>query len=367
MTILYDPKNIDQRRVSFAEHDDIYIIREEEEGGDQLGLSSIIEHGTCDERRSGTDFETPKLDDGADHGEEEDSQHQRSLDVRENMRDCVYNWTLSPYWKLLEGCVDDEHGEAKDVQKYITTYACLEVDGDSPRGLERQVCRGHHDARKTLIDNATHAVLSEYFKLRYEENLPDSEIWKNIRHTYKDHSRGARALAKKLGKADEVAANRKETCPEKALALIEELKEKLKSGSLRVKKSNSCSSKRDSENSTRGARSSNSTRGPRSMAPLPMKANSDHSPSSLHHKKFSKAKKDKGKAAPMRFPSFSSKSKKDKRHLEDHAADLFHEIDKKGKTKRSSTWRSLKKKISKTKTVHSSNSDSPIEGAIRTQ
>ena len=344
-----------QRSVSFAEHDEVFIIPEDGEDGDQLGFSSVIERElqSCD-RTESTQLAAK------DHCEDEDSRHKRTFDIRENMRDCVYNWSLSPYWELLEGCVNDKDGEAKDVQKYITTYACLEIDGDTPRGLERQVCQGHHDARKRLTENTTQAVLSQYFRLRYEEKHSDSEVWKRLRFVYKEHSKGARALAKKFGKADEVAAKRKEANLEKALALIQELKEKLKQGSLRVKKASSCSSTRESNNSTRGVRS-------RSIdSLLPLRSESDHvSSSSSRHMRSIKQKKE-NKTVAMRFPSFSSKSRKEGRHLNDHAADLYHEIDKKGKTKRSSRWRSLKERI--TKTVQSSSREaSPTETTLRTQ
>ena len=275
-----------QPSVSFAEHNEVFIICENDENDDQLGISSVIERERLSTQVS-----------AKDQCEDEDSQHKRTIDIRDNMRDCVYNWSLSSYWKLLEGCVNDKDGEAKDVQKYITTYACLEIDGDTPRGLERQVCQGHHDARKTLTENTTQAVLSQYFRLRYEEKHSDSEVWKRLRFVYKEHSKGARALAKKFGKADEVAAKRKEANLEKALALIQELKEKLKQGSLRVKKASSCSSTRESNNSTRGVRS-------RSIdSLLPLRSESDHvSSSSSRHMRSIKQKKEKGR--PLRSPFF---------------------------------------------------------------
>lgn len=326
------------RTVHFAEHEDVFIIRNAEARQDDLGSSSI------------TGGQQLILGTSEDEDEDDEESH-RALDVRENMRECVYFWAARPYWQLLEGCVNDEDGDAKDVQKYITTHACLEVDSDSPRGLERQICPKHHAIRKQQQEDATHAVLSGDFRLKYEEHHSDDEVWKRLRHVSKEHSRGAKALARKLGKADEVAVKR-ETSSEKAVEYIEELKEKLKNGSLRVQRETSTSS------ASNGPKSK--TNSPKAaFDPLSSTDSQESISKSLHSLSRSLHKKDKNKKVPkapiMRFPSFSSKSKKQQHN---HAADLFHEIDMKGKTKRSSPWKSLKKKI--TKTVHSTSTTTTI-------
>ncbi|CAB9520104.1 expressed unknown protein [Seminavis robusta] len=325
------------RKVQFAENNDVFIIREMKDDSFYIESSS------------------QGLDDSNDDDEENDYQSS-VVDIRENMRDCIVTWSKTPYWKLLEGAVDDEDGEAKDVQRYITCYARVEVDGDSPRGLERQICRAHHEARKALNESATHAVLENDFRLRYETpNKTDEDIWKEIRHIYKEHSRGSKAFARKMGKADEAAVQRSEMDPALALEQIEDLQERAKRGELRTK--------RTSDNNTRSGREQNKSstttrRRTRSLEHVRRDDNNDL----ISGSKKDKSKKD--RKTPLRMPSLNmyrrsslkdvTKGEEEGNNAVSDAQDLFLEVDKKGKTKRSSRWRSLKKGISKRVTSNSS-------------
>jgi hypothetical protein len=270
------------------------------------------------------------------------------VDIRERMRDCIIKWLGTPCWRLLEGSVDDDNGEAKDVQKYIMCFARLEVDGDCPRGLERQLCRSHHEARKQLQESATTSVLSNEFRLRRAygcKKVSDDDIWKELRQIYKEHSRCAKAFARKMGKADEAAVQRTPIDIAKSLDLIEELRERAQNGSLHVKRVSSSDSTRNSGSNTASSRSTRSL--------------DSSGQDSDHSRKDGKTKKE--RKTSLIIPSITHRHGKvrerssskndvaagsDNSHT-DHAADLFHEVDKKGKTKRSSRWRSLKKGISK--------------------
>lgn len=325
----------DVRNVRFAEHDDIFIIRED---------------GDYDNDESSSSSSTNEKD--GEHNEESSSSfHDSVVDIRESMKGCVHKWRCRQYWKLLGDSVDDADGEAKDVQRYITAFARVEVDGDVPRGLERQLCRSHHEARKVLADNATFAVLSNDYRLRYESRVKpsDDEVWRDLRNIYKKHSHGAKAFARKVGKADEAAVQRGSLSEEQALHLIVELQERSRAGNLRAKP-NRCSSMTEVNKRTERIPKtdswSSSKRSSRSVDLLP--TCSDHAGTSSAPSRTS-PKKDKSftkRRAPFRVPSMPIMLR-DKTAHEDHAADLFHEVDKKGKTKRSSRWRSFKKRLSK--------------------
>lgn len=342
---------VDTRKVHFAEHEDIFIIQED--GDDPmcypLGMSASENNRSAPEE-------------GQQEAEEEEASFQESyVDIQKNVRECVYKWFNTPYWRLLEGSVDDEDGEAKDVQKYITSFARIELDEDIPRGLERQLCRGHHEARKALSENATHAVLAQDFKLRYDSNakISDDEVWKALRSVYKEHSRGAKAFARKMGKADEAAVQRDTLGEEQALELIEELQERSRCGAIRVKRCSSMTEvqkRHPKSEKERGTQKSNSGSWIRSRsASDPLAADSDHTTNSFSPKREKSWGKRK---TPFRVPSMPSmrntskggggdNTKEQPGNDGSHAEDLFHEVDKKGKTKRSSRWRDLKKRLSK--------------------
>jgi hypothetical protein len=323
----------ERRKVRFAENDDVFVLPYA--GVDSLGLDSSSQISTVQVESDADDDESFRYGDMV-------------VDIRERMRDCVITWSGTPCWRLLEGSVDDDDGEAKDVQKYVICFARLEVDGDCPRGLERQLCRSHHEARKQLQEVATTAVLSNEFRLRREygcKKVSDDDIWKELRQIYKEHSRGAKAFARKMGKADQAAVQRSPVDIVTSLELIEELRERARNGSLRIKRVSSSESTRNSGSNTASSRST------RSLDSIGK--DSDHS------KKDGKSKKE--RKGPPRIHSITHRHGKVKERSSskndmtagsddahtDHAADLFHEVDKKGKTKRSSRWRSLKKGISK--------------------
>jgi hypothetical protein len=326
-----------RRKVRFAQNNDVFVLP-------FVGEDSLRLDGSS---------QMSQLEIECDDDAGEASTYAASvLDTRERMRDCIVAWSQTPCWKLLEGSVDDDDGEAKDVQKYIVCFARIEVDGDCPRGLERQLCRSHHEARKELQENATQAVLSLDFRLRTEYNSKkDDDIWKEIRQISKEHSRGAKAFARKMGKADEAAVHRDPVDIGKAMAYIEDLQQRAQNGSLRFKRVSTSDSKRRSGSNT--ASTLPSSRSERAFDPLGQY--------SEHSNKDSKTKKD--RKAPVRIPSMTithrhakpkeSRTKNDIATVSedtntDHTADhLFHDVDKKGKTKRSSRWKSLKKGISK--------------------
>jgi len=344
-----------KKRVRFFEHDDIFILDGDNSQFDLgLSMSSITgmrqrtleeddssseNHDDSEDKEDATQAEEEEEDvdaEGHDSFSSMERIHHDSHVLRENYRQCVNAWSGHreedrPHWQLLEGVFDDDMGEAKDVQKYILTFACVEIDGDSPRGLERQICRTHNHARKVLGDNATHTVLSEDFRLRHsstEHKLSDEEIWKKLREVYSTYSKSAKSFARKMGKADEAAIQRGPVDQDVVLSQIEELKEGIRNGSLR--------------------------RPSHSKQKLLAKQQRREERSRQQHQELQNSITNLGGGSGHKRSS--KKSSKSSDHQADHqelhdngegSSELFTDIDKKGKTKKSSTWRSLKKSISK--------------------
>jgi hypothetical protein len=401
-------KKRDERKVHFAEHEDVFVlplmgedsvadltaaisdlntdnssllgpvtaaVADEIDADDEISLTEQGEEDDEDEDDLNNSDEEDSDDEDSSETEleEECSYEDTVLGNQSRMRKAVRYWTYTPYPVLIEDAVEEE-GEAEGVQKYITTFVRIEENGDCLRGLERQICFKHNEARKNLIENAMHAVLLNDFRLRYEEkNLTEDEIWKELRNISKKQSRGSHAFARKMGKADEAAVHRGSLGKDVVLEHIEEMKERRKNGTT-ARRSSDGSTPDSSSPTSRDSDSKKKTksRSSSSSTPEQLSRRSSSSSTAKKDKKDTKSGDKKERKTPMRISSMSLKrgylssnsASKDKktRDLKKSNNDkegtktaqskvlgvdlLFHDVDKRGKTKVGSRWKSLKKRLS---------------------
>lgn len=124
------------------------------------------------------------------------------FDMKAKTRFDAKEWRKKGFGLLLKETFENP---ADTAQEFLNAFCMLDVDM-SRRGMERHLSRKHGEERSDLKDRARYCVLSAQRRMRRQGMKPD-ELQDHLALLYHDATRPAKIFARRIAKADEVAAS----------------------------------------------------------------------------------------------------------------------------------------------------------------
>lgn len=125
------------------------------------------------------------------------------FDMKAKTRYDAKEWRKKGFGLLLKETFENP---AETTQEFLNAFCLLEADM-SRRGTERHLSRKHGEERSDLKDRARYCVLSNQRRMK-RQGMKIPELTDHLALIYHDATRPAKIFARRLGKADEVAARK---------------------------------------------------------------------------------------------------------------------------------------------------------------
>lgn len=123
------------------------------------------------------------------------------FDMKAKTRYDAKEWRKKGFGLLLKETFENP---ADTAQEFLNAFCLLDVDM-SRRGMERHLSRKHGEERSDLKDRARYCVLSAQRRMR-RQGMKPNELQDHLALIYHDATRPAKIFARRIAKADEVAA-----------------------------------------------------------------------------------------------------------------------------------------------------------------
>lgn len=154
------------------------------------------------------------------------------FDMKAKTRYDAKEWRKKGFGLLLKETFENP---ADTAQEYLNAFCMLDVDM-SRRGMERHLSRKHGEERSDVKDRARYCVLSAQRRMR-RQGMKPAELQDHLALIYHDATRPAKIFARRIAKADELAA-RNESDNTLALDILDQMGVGPRSGRMERRLSN---------------------------------------------------------------------------------------------------------------------------------